>query len=266
MGNAAVGFLCPECSAYAAAPVRIASSSRLGERPYVALALIAANVLVAAISLLTGSGWTSGQLDTIGIRGALLGGARLLDADGGGFELVGVAHGEWYRIVTGAFIHGGPLHLAFNMLALWQTGILLEGRLGRLRFAVVFTVAVLGGAFGALLLAPDSFTVGASGGVFGLFGARFVAERKGLFGRVGSSFGMLIVINLVLTFAIPGISIGGHLGGLAAGSLIAWTMFEYEQRGLPRNVPLAIAAGLALVLFVGCLWAATLSSDPLYAR
>jgi len=262
--DAPVGFLCPECAAAAEARIHYVPAVPVAGRPYVALALIAVNVLVAAASLLLGSGWLNGDLDTIGLRGALIGGARLLD--GASFELVGVAHGEWYRVFTGAFLHGGPVHLAFNMLALWQAGILLEGRLGRVRFATVYAVAILGGAFGALLLSPDNFTVGASGGVFGLFGALFVAERKGLFGRVGSSFGMLIVFNLVLTFAIPGISIGGHIGGLAAGSLLAWTMLEYEQRSLPNTIPLALAAGLALVLFVGCLWAATLSGDPLYVR
>jgi membrane associated rhomboid family serine protease len=181
-----------------------------------------------------------------------------------GREVVGVAHGEWYRIITAAFLHGGPIHLAFNMIALWQAGTLLEGRVGRLRFGLIYVVAVLGGGFGALLLSPERFAVGASGGVFGLFGALFVAERKGMFGRAGSSFGLVIAINLFLTVAIPGISLGGHLGGLAAGTVVGWAMIEYQSRGLPKTAPLALAAALGVALFAGCLWAATLSSDPLY--
>jgi membrane associated rhomboid family serine protease len=231
-------------------------------RPYVALALIAINVAVAAACLLTDSEWLSGNIGRLMRDGALIGRATLVSSDG--LESVGVGHGEWYRVVTAAFLHSGPIHLGFNMFALWQAGLLLEGKLGRFRFGLVYAVSVLGGSFGALLLSPNEFTVGASGGIFGLFGALFVAERKGMFGRAGTSFGLLIVINLVITVAIPGISIGGHLGGLAAGTVVSWVMFEYQSRNMPRAVPIALALGLAMLLFAGCLWAATLGSDQLY--
>jgi membrane associated rhomboid family serine protease len=254
-------YVCPPCAeVLVAAPQR--SLTDVFGRPYVALVLIAINVAVAAICLLQDSQWVNGSISGIMRDGALIGGAKLVSP--GSVETVGVAHGQWYRVITAAFLHAGPIHLGFNMFALWQAGLLLEGKLGRFRFGLVFAVSVLGGAFGALLLSPNGFTVGASGGIFGLFGALFVAERKGLFGRRGTSFGLLIVINLVLTVAIPGISVGGHLGGLAAGTLVSWVMFEYQSRGLSKQVPIALAFGLGLVLFAGCLWAATLATDKLY--
>lgn len=231
-------------------------------RPYVALALIAVNALVAVVCLATDPQWLNGELSTLARQGAMVGGAVLVGRDG--IEAVGVAHGEWYRMFTAAFLHFGPVHLGFNMLALWQAGQLLEARIGRLRFATIFFVGFLGGDLGALLLHPEGFAAGASGGVFGLFGALFLAERKGFFGRAGSSFGVLIAINLFLTFAIPGISVGGHIGGLLAGLAVSWVMFEYDSRGLPPTVPLGLSACLAAALFAGCLWAATLSADPVY--
>jgi membrane associated rhomboid family serine protease len=255
------GFVCPSCANVIQSQPRRRVTDIFG-RPYVALALIAINVAVAAACLLTDSEWLSGNIGRLMRDGALIGRATLVSSDG--LESVGVGHGEWYRVVTAAFLHSGPIHLGFNMCALWQAGLLLEGKLGRFRFGLVYAVSVLGGSFGALLLSPNEFTVGASGGIFGLFGALFVAERKGMFGRAGTSFGLLIVINLVITVAIPGISIGGHLGGLAAGTVVSWVMFEYQSRNMPRAVPIALALGLAMLLFAGCLWAATLGSDQLY--
>jgi membrane associated rhomboid family serine protease len=231
-------------------------------RPYLSLALIGANVAVAAVCLLSDPRWLSGDLVPLARDGAVVGGAVLVSSEGA--EAVGVAHGEWYRLITAGFLHFGPVHLAFNMIGLWQAGLLLEDRIGRLQFGLIFTVALLGGAFGSLLVTPEGFGAGASGGVFGLFGALFVAERKGVFGRAGSSFGVLIGINLVLTFLIPGISIGGHIGGVVAGTFVAWVMLEHQSRSLQQTVPIVLTAGLSVLLVLGCLWAATLSSDPLY--
>jgi membrane associated rhomboid family serine protease len=231
-------------------------------RPYLSIALIGANVAVAAICLLSDLRWLSGDLVPLARDGAVVGGAVLVSSDGS--EVVGVAHGEWYRLITAGFLHFGPVHLAFNMVGLWQAGLLLEDRIGRLRFGLIFAVALLGGAFGSLLVTPEGFGAGASGSVFGLFGALFVAERKGVFGRAGNSFGVLIGINLVLTFLIPGISIGGHIGGVVAGTFVAWVLLEYQSRNLRQTAPVLLTAGLGVLLALGCLWAATLSSDPFY--
>lgn len=260
MVPAPVGFQCPECVQTAAKQTRQFAITG-GKTPYITYALIAANVAVAVAGL-TQPGWTQGDLGTIGREGALLGGGRILRD--GVPVLAGVSQGEWYRIFTGAFIHAGPIHILFNMLLLWQTGSLLESTLGRARFALLYLVSLLGGAFGALLLAPDTLTVGASGAVFGLMGGLFIAERKGALGGYRSSVGFLIVINLVLSVAIPGISLGGHVGGLIAGAAAAWVFHEFENRKLSPIIPMAMVVSLSWALFAGCFWAASYWRHPLF--
>jgi membrane associated rhomboid family serine protease len=213
---AAVGFQCRSCVSTAAKKSRHPLFLAEGRTPYLTYALIAVNAVAALMGLAT-SAWAEGELGTVGLRGGLLGGG--IDLNGNQVDLTGVDAGEWYRIFTGAFIHAGPVHLGFNMLVLWQVGMLLEPALGHFRFALLYTVAVLGGSFGALLLAPDTITIGASGGVFGVMGALFVVQRSGLLGARSSAVGFLIVVNLVLTFAVPRISIGGHVGGSAGASV-----------------------------------------------
>ena len=129
--------------------------------------------------------------------------------------------GEWYRIVTGGFLHAGLLHLGFNMFALYFLGYLLEPAIGPWRFVAVYFVALLGGAFGALLLDPREFTVGASGAVFGLMAAAFIVARNRGLDELASQIGFFVIINLVFTTQHPNISIGGHIGGLLAGGLAA---------------------------------------------
>ena len=92
-------------------------------------------------------------------------------------ELIGVAAGEWYRIVTGGFLHANLMHVGFNMFILYRLGQLLEPALGRGRFLLVYFVALLGGSFGVLLIDPNHFTVGASGAVFGVMGAAVAVFR-----------------------------------------------------------------------------------------
>ena len=260
MVSAPVGFQCPECVSTGARQTR--QIMFLGEGvPYLTYALVAVNVAVALAGLTTTPGWVQGDLGTIGLHAGLLGGGVALKDHS--LSPIGVDYGEWYRVFTGAFIHAGPIHLGFNMLLLWQTGSLLEPSLGRARFAMLFLVSLLGGSFGALLAAPNTITVGASGAVFGLMGALFVAERAGRFPGRRSAVGFLIVINLALSLAIPGISIGGHIGGLLAGSATGWLFHEFERRRLPL-VPVAMAFVLAATLFVGSLWAATLWMSPLF--
>src|SRR6185437_10327791 len=141
MSAAPVGFQCRECVATGAKRVRGIRLGGVGT-PYLTYALVLVNCVLAAACLLTDPDWPSGHIGSI---------SRHLGTIGGGFtiengrpQLIGVDQGEWYRIVTGAFIHAGPVHLAFNMLALWQIGMLLEPALGRLRFALVYFVALLG--------------------------------------------------------------------------------------------------------------------------
>jgi membrane associated rhomboid family serine protease len=128
--------------------------------------------------------------------------------------------GEWYRLVTAGFVHAGVLHLALNMLLLYRLGEALESALGRVRFTLLYFFALLTGSAGALLLSPNVFTVGASGAVYGLLGAVAIGMRQRGASVWQSGIGSLLVVNLLFTFLVPGISIGGHLGGLAGGALL----------------------------------------------
>jgi len=157
-----------------------------------------------------------------------------------------VADGEWWRLLTGGFLHFGPIHLLFNMMALWVIGRDIEPALGRARFLAVYLVSLLGGSAAVMLLSPpNAFVAGASGAVFGLMGALAVLLRRLRIplGQVGG----LIVVNLVITFLIPGISIAGHIGGLLTGA-IATAALVYAPAD--RRVPVQAAAlgGLTVLL------------------
>jgi membrane associated rhomboid family serine protease len=127
-----------------------------------------------------------------------------------------VAQGDWWRLITSAFLHYGPIHLGLNMFFLYLIGTPVEQYLGRARFLLVYLVSGLAGSAGALVFSPLSPTVGASGAIFGILGAALVLERQRSYVLGGSAMG-LIVINLIFSFALSNISIGGHIGGLIGG-------------------------------------------------
>ena len=160
-----------------------------------------------------------------------------------------VADGEWYRIVTGGFLHAGPVHLLFNMFALYVLGSMLEPAIGTPRYVALYFASLLAGAFGALALTGAAEnTVGASGAIFGLFGAAFVIARGRGLDSIAGQIGLLLVINLALTFGIPGISIGGHLGGLAGGRSARLAIVAGDRGMLGAR---RLAAELALIGAVG---------------
>jgi len=165
-----------------------------------------------------------------------------------------VARGDWYRLVSSGFVHYGLLHLGFNMLLLYQLGLLLEPALGRLRFAMLYFAALLAGSFGALLLSPTVLAGGASGAVFGLFGAAAVGLRQRGISIMKTGIGTLLVINLILTFVIPGISIGAHVGGLVGGATTGWFMLHPARRSMLMGI--GVAALVIGVSVAGALWAA----------
>lgn len=234
MTTASVGFQCPECLRAAPATRSLRS---LRSDPVVTFTLIALNV-AAFLPSLTGGGGLSGAANPLTADFALNGAA--------------VADGEWWRLVTSGFLHYGFLHLGFNMFLAFQLGSLLEPVLGRVRFALVYLVALLAGSVGALALQPGANTAGASGAVFGLLGAGLlVLRRRGVDPRQSGLVGLLGV-NLVLTFVIPGISVGGHLGGLAGGAVAVSVLLATEgQSSGPRVGGVVVCA--ALVLMVGAL-------------
>jgi membrane associated rhomboid family serine protease len=181
------------------------------------------------------------------------GGMHLWSAEGALFG-PSVAAGDWWRPITGGFLHANLMHIGFNMLLLWQLGSLLEPAVKRVGFAALYALSLLGGSFMVLLLSNDSVTVGASGAVFGLMGAAFVAMRSRGINPFQTGIGPLIVLNLVLTFTWPNISVGGHVGGLVAGGVGGLVLWEWGPR-LGRRSPLPVLVCLALAgaLFAGCL-------------
>ena len=231
MITAPVGFQCPEC-VKGAPPVRRYSEMRRSSAQQIAVTIAIITVNVALfIPSLSGGGAVGRGSNDLTARLALYGPA--------------VADGEWYRLITSGFLHYGLLHIGFNMFILYQLGQMLEPAFGRVRFGLLYLAALLGGSVGALLLSPESLTAGASGAVFGCMGAIVVALRARGVGILQSNIGMLLMINLVLSFR-PGISIGGHVGGLAAG-VAAGFVLEHTNDSPPVG---AVAVGaLALALF-----------------
>jgi membrane associated rhomboid family serine protease len=250
---APVGIRCPDHAGGPQGGQRVAQQVRrpafLGTSFLVTKALIAANVLVYMVNLAQGASLT-GNSGELFLDWALIGEARVFPTG----ETIGVADGEYWRLITSAFLHGSILHLGLNMLMLYWIGAPIEEAIGRARFLILYLVSGLAGAAGALLFTDaNAITVGASGAIFGLLGAAVVFERQGTHVLGGSALS-IIILNLVLTFAVPNISIGGHVGGLVGGALggLALSRFGrahavYGRPGLMGFAAL-IAVGLASVL------------------
>jgi membrane associated rhomboid family serine protease len=239
MTSTPVGMRCPEC---ASQRTRARTISSVGTDPTLTYVLIGINVLVFLGSLMSGATATGGSI----------GGSSVISD--GGLRGPAIADGEWYRLVTAGFLHAGFFHLFFNMFALYILGSLLEPAIGRLRFALIYFVSLLAGSFGALLLEPDALTVGASGAIFGLLGAAFIVARNRGMNIMESGLGTWLVLNLVITFAIPGISIGGHIGGLLGGGLAALVLFDLRDRvRVPPVVPTVLVVALGVVSVAGAI-------------
>ncbi len=149
---------------------------------------------------------------------------------------------EYWRLVTSGFLHYSVLHIAFNMFFLYIMGTMLEPAIGHLNFAVLYLTSLLAGSFGALLFTPDALTVGASGACFGVLGGLFVVARARRISIWSSGLGPTLLINIVFSLSVRGISIGGHLGGFVGGAIAGWLILELAERR--RNEPLALAACL----------------------
>jgi membrane associated rhomboid family serine protease len=246
-----VGMRCPECSRDRT-PVRTLRS--LQAEPTVTYVLIALNVLAFLAELATGGRTSRLIIDfsTLGVG---------LDRDG----LVGVAQGELWRLVTGGFLHAptNPLHILFNMYLLFVLGRMLEPALGHVRFAALYTASLLAGSFGAIVAAPGTLTLGASGAVFGLMGATFAMERARGVDPRQSGVLPLIVLNLVLGFAIPGVSVGGHIGGLIGGGVAALAMDRLGARRRGIALPVAACVLVAALSVAGAVAVSQAKADSL---
>jgi membrane associated rhomboid family serine protease len=159
---------------------------------------------------------------------------------------------QYYRLVTGAFLHVNLLHIGFNMYLLWILGQMLEPQLGSGRFAALYFTALLWGSFGALAVSPDAHTVGASGAVFGLMGAAAVEQRAQGINPFKTDIGLLIIFNLGLSFLLAGISIGGHIGGLIGGGLAGMAL-GYADSRRSRGLGYAGCAVLSVFAIAGSL-------------
>ncbi len=157
--------------------------------------------------------------------------------------------GEWYRLVSAGFVHFGLFHVAMNMFLLFQLGRMLEPTIGSSKFALIYFASLLGGSAGALVLSPTAFTGGASGAVFGVMAAGVVGMRQPGANPFKSGLGMTFAINIVLTLAIPGISIGGHFGGALAGAVCGFVMLAPTRIKIPEFVQYAtpILVGAAAI-------------------
>ena len=218
-----VGMRCPDC---AGQKQRVQTMRTMYSPPTVTYVLIAINVL-----LFLGSGGSFGG-----------GGGNRVFAD---FALWGplVAEGEYWRLVTSGFMHSGLLHLGFNMYVLYWLGTMLEPSLGHVRFTALYLASLLAGSFGVMLLSPNAVTVGASGAVFGLMAAAFVMQKARGINPMQSGLGPVILLNICITFLVPNISIGGHLGGLVGGAIAAFLMDRVARGRVGAGVAACVAVG-----------------------
>ncbi len=225
--------ICPDCMVFAPVGIRCPDHANVGaprrsptrtvrqarwtftrSAAPVTVALVAVNVVVFLITLAQGSGNSPGG--KLFEKGELFVGIPCPPGYQCFFSNEGLAHGEWWRLVTAMFLHGSYLHIAFNMLALWWIGSVVEQALGAGRYLLLYFASGLAGSTGAIIANPNVPTVGASGAIFGLLGALLILEYLQTGSLAGQAMTM-IVLNLAISFAVPNISIGGHIGGLIGG-------------------------------------------------
>jgi membrane associated rhomboid family serine protease len=219
------------------APIQARARRRVGflrtNQPIVTVALIGVNVLVYLITVAQGASINSpgGSLFE---KWALFGPA--------------VANGDWWRLLTAAFLHGSILHIGLNMFVLYLVGGAVESFMGPGRYLALYLVSGLAGSAGALVVNPTEVTVGASGAIYGIFGALLIIE----YSQTGSLAGQamtLIAINLALSFTIPGISWGGHVGGLIGGILATLAISRFGRGHIAYGRPGVV--GIVGLLAVG---------------
>ncbi len=257
-----VGSHCVDCAKAARPDIRTrARFWSAGQHQLVTTVLIAVNlaVFVGVLLWTRDGGAVSGQVTDahleLGLSKDVL--ARPINWSGGGEIFTTEADG-WYRLVTSGFLHFGILHIALNMYFLYVLGPLLERPLGRVRYLLLYFASLLGGSLGVVLLDTGGISAGASGAVFGLLAAAAVGLWRQGVNPFSTSIGTVLLLNLFITFAVPGISIGGHLGGAAAGAACALVMLAPAYRPTPKwatyAAPVAVmvaSVGLSVLLVAG---------------
>jgi membrane associated rhomboid family serine protease len=231
MTPTSVGMRCPECSRDR---TKVRTIRSLPSSPVATQALIAINVIVFLAEVATGSSLGGTVAGTVYEKGALYGPAI-------------VDQHQYWRLVSAGFLHDGLWHIVINMFSLYFVGAALEPAIGRVNFVAIYVASLLAGSFGALLFAPDVPTLGASGAIFGIFGALIVVARNRGIPLWQSGLGVVLLINLLFSFSFKGISVGAHLGGLLAGVIAGVVVLELSER---RRLP-AIALASCLVIAAG---------------
>jgi membrane associated rhomboid family serine protease len=236
-----VGMRCPECASQKTRVVRnpTAPASGFAAAP-ATFVLIALNVVMYLIQIAGGTGGFFEPANSSTVVDLALYGPF-------------VAEGEWYRMVTSGFLHSSLLHIGFNMFLLYLLGQMIEPALGTVRFLVLYFASMLAGSFAVLLVSPDNLTLGASGAVFGLFGAGFLLARERGMNMLAGQLGLLILINLAFSFR-PGISVGAHIGGLIGGLICALVIVAGERGKLGpkhRVAEYVVMIGIAAIGFFG---------------
>jgi membrane associated rhomboid family serine protease len=229
------GVSCTRCAADHGLGARIRRAVSVMPVTWGLIALNALVFLAEGSSALTVSGSASGSVVD---GGSVLGSSQDPSLVG-----QGVAHGQLWRLVTGGFLHADLTHIGSNMLMLYLLGRLSEPAIGRINFAVIYIVSLLSGSLGALLADPHSTTIGASGAVFGVMGAAAVDFRSREISLLRSGLAPTIILNLLLSFSVSGISWAGHVGGLIGGALAAVLI----QRGSRHNQRALALAGCGLM-------------------
>ncbi|MFJ7064177.1 rhomboid family intramembrane serine protease [Streptomyces sp. NPDC101115] len=251
MVSAAVGFQCPDCvrtgsgtghAPDANRPKTIAGGRVRTDGRLVTKIIIAVNLGLFIAAQVAGDRFVD-ELVMIGYAyNPLLG------------EVVGVADGEWYRLITSAFLHQEAVHFVFNMLGLWVIGGIVEPELGRVRYAVLCLLSGLSGSVLVYLIAPaNQASLGASGIVFGLIGAWVVLARRRRH-DMGPVL-LFVAISLVFTFARPGVSWEAHIGGLVAGALVTYGLVHAPRTR--RELVQYGVCGLMLLIDLGIVLART---------
>ncbi|MDX6503747.1 MAG: hypothetical protein QOE29_872 [Gaiellaceae bacterium] len=230
---APVGLRCPDHSGKPQGKAKVAAAVGARGDDFVTRALIAINVVVFLAEIATGAGFQNFGSSSLALDWAVWGPL--------------VAAGEWWRLVTAGFIHYGVFHLLVNMYSLYLLGGSLERIMGRGRFVLLYFCSLLAGSAGAIVVSWATPSAGASGAIFGLLGAGLVLERQRVI-NAPNLMGIL-VINLVLTFAFSSyISVGGHIGGLIGGALMALAYSQFGRgHALYGRLGALGIAGIALV-------------------
>lgn len=158
---------------------------------------------------------------------------------------------QYWRLLTSGFLHASIFHIGMNMLSLWFVGRALEPAIGRTYFAAVYFTALLAGSFGALAFTPGEPTLGASGAIFGVFGALIMVARARRISLWQSGLLPILIFNFVYTLTVAGVSIGGHVGGVLAGFATGWLVTEYGEKRDRRAVVLGGCLAIAVVSVIG---------------